>query len=108
MEIFWRIYYADGSTFDNTMGAPHETPSTGFVCARGYDETGVRYIMHGWDHYRFDKASEQWWGCDLVGVLCAARLRTLNAYIEGQTVTKSQYNALMKRAHDDPDFAKDK
>ena len=29
--VRWRIYYEDGSTFDSTQGAPHESPPWGAV-----------------------------------------------------------------------------
>ena len=104
----WRIYYADYTIFDNTQGDPEDAPTEGFICALGYDETGARYIMHKWDHYRFDKASNQWWGCDVFGVFQALRLGEMYAYKEGRTVSKTLYNELMAKAHNDPDFARDR
>ena len=104
MPPLWRIYYDDGSTFDSDQGEPHEAPSQGFICAVGYDELGDRYIMHGWDHYCFDQASQQFWGMDLMGVFDRLRRNVLFAYKEGRTVTKSEWQAIMSRAHEDPDF----
>jgi hypothetical protein len=98
----WRIFYDDGSTFDSTQGEPHEAPTEGFVCAVGYDETGSRYIMHGWDFYCFDEG--QWWGMDRMGLHDRLRRNALYAYKEGRTVTKSRFSELTTRAHLDPDF----
>jgi len=100
----WRIYYDDGSTFDSSMGEPHEAPSTGFICAIGYDETGKRYIMHGWDHYCWDVEADQWWGMDLMGVFDRLRRNLVYAYKEGRTVKRSTWTELMVRANNDPDF----
>lgn len=100
----WRIYYADGSTFDSTMGEPHEAPPEGFVCAVGYDETGTRYIMHGWDFYQWDRDAAQWWGMDRTGLHDRLRRNLVYAYKEGRTVTKARFQELMNRAHADPDF----
>lgn len=101
----WRIYYRDGTTFDNTQGAPHEAPSEFFICALGYGEDSVRYMLHGWNYYRWDKESEQWWGFDRQGL--HTRLRhndEVYAYKEGYTVTKTLFNEITDRAHRDPGF----
>lgn len=100
----WRIYYDDGSTFDKTEGEPHDAPPYGFVCAVGYDESDNRYIMHGWDHYCWDKDSQQWWGMDVFGLIDRLTLNKVYAYKLGRTVTKSKFKEIMAKAHADPDF----
>lgn len=100
----WRIYYSDGSTFDSTQGAPHEAPAEGFICSVGYDESGARYIMHGWDYYCYDLDSQQWWGCDQTGLHDRLRRNVMYAYKEGRTVTKTQHQRVMQAAHTDPQF----
>lgn len=104
-KLTWRIYYDDGSTFDSTQGYPHHAPAMGFICAVGYEPSGSRYVMHGWDHYRWDKETGQWWGMDLFGVFDRLRFnREIYAYKEGRTVSVATWNLLMQRAHRDPDF----
>lgn len=101
----WRIYYDDGTTYDSSRGEPHEAPAAGFICAVGYEQDGNRYIMHGWDHYRYDRTIEQWWGMDLFGVF--DRLRhggEVYAYKEGRTVSKALFQKIMNDAHHDPQF----
>lgn len=100
----WRIYYSDGSTFDSTMGGPEGAPPFGFVCAVGYDETGARYIMHGWDHYQWDVDTAQWWGMDLCGLFDRLTRNLVFAYKQGRTVTKTDFQRIMQTAHTDPDF----
>jgi len=100
----WRIYYSDGGTFDSLDGSPHDAPSEGFICAVGYDEQGGRYIMHGWDFYRYDLDSDQWWGMDVYGLHDALRRNLVYAYKEGRTVTKTQWQRLLQMANVDPDF----
>jgi hypothetical protein len=102
--VLWRIYYADGATFSSADGAPHEAPSEGFVCAVGYEPSGRRYIMHGWNFYRFDHASAQWWGMDQFGLHDALRRNDVYAYKEGRTVRREVWEDLMQRANLDPDF----
>ena len=65
----WRIYYADGSTFDSSMGEPHEAPSLGFVAVVAYHPvTGKRYIQQSWDYY-FYHTDFEWWGLDTRGLV---------------------------------------
>lgn len=100
----WRVYYSDGSTFDSTQGGPEDAPPWGFICAVGYDEAGARYIMHGWDHYCWDVESSQWWGMDLCGLFDRLSSNLVFAYKQGRTITKTDFQATMQRAHLDPDF----
>lgn len=70
----WRIYYADGSTFDSTQGWPSDAPREGFIGAIGYAEDKTRYIMSKWDFYRYDHGAKQFWGCDIWGLQDFARV----------------------------------
>ena len=101
----WRIYYDDESTFDSTMGDPEAAPTDGFVVCVGIGKDGNRYKMMGWDFYRFDTATQQWWGHNIYGIL--GRLRgnmEVRALKEGRTMDTAPYQALCDAAHRDPDF----
>tara|TARA_R110000772_G_scaffold81597_3_gene173498 strand:- start:1425 stop:1760 length:336 start_codon:yes stop_codon:yes gene_type:complete len=105
MEHPWQIYYADGSTFSHLDGEPHEAPSEFFICALGYDQDGSRYIMHGWNYYRWDKETNVWWGMDRQGL--HTRLRhggDIYAYKEGYTIAKELWGNFMSKANKNPDF----
>lgn len=97
----WIIYYDSGETFSSEQGHPGEAPSEGFICAVGWDESGDRYIMHGWDFYCWDVESDQWWGMDNCGLHDRLRRNKVFAYKEGRTVTKASYNETMQRAHEE-------
>ena len=101
----WCIYYADGSTFTNLDGEPDEAPVEFFICALGYDQDDIRYIMHGWNYYRWDKDTAQWWGFDRQGL--HTRLRhngDIYAYKEGYTIAKVKWSEITSRANLNPDF----
>lgn len=100
----WRVYYEDGSTFSSDDGPPERAPPFGFICAIGYDETGGRYIMHGWDHYCWDVAAQQWWGMDLCGLIDRLARNVVTAYKQGRTVTKTRFQEIMQAANLDPEF----
>lgn len=111
----WKIYYDDGSTWDHTMldpdhpewSAEEAAPSYGFICALGYDEGNKRYIMHGWDHYHYDKETLQWWGMDREGLTDRLCRNLVYAYKLGRTVSKTRFYELMDLAHRDPDYPMD-
>ena len=108
----WRIYYADGSTFDSTQGGPEEAPLDGFVCAVGYRcaATSERYITYGKNHYFYNEEGDEWWGIDWHGMLDRARMYSREksnpfwAYKEGRMVDDDRFRELMALAHRDPDF----
>lgn len=101
----WKIIYDDYSTFTDEDGEPHEAPAMGFILAIGYDQQGNRYIMQGWDHYRWDRETEQWWGMDTFGVFDRLRFnQEVYAYKEGRTVSKLRWTDMLEKANLDPNF----
>lgn len=106
----WRIYYADGSTFDSTQGEPVDAPLDGFICAVGYTAVGKRYITHGKNHYIWHEEEQEWWAIDWHGILDRVRMfaredkNPFPAYKEGRMVGDQRFQELMNLAHRDPDF----
>lgn len=101
----WRIYYSDGTTVDNTKGGPQYAPSYGIVCIVQPDDMVGRQIMHGWDWYYWHEETQQWWGCDIYGLL--DRLlhnMQVTAVKQGRTVSNKDWQSIMQRANEDPDF----
>ena len=50
----WRIYYADGSVFDSTMGTWAEAPPFGAQCVVWYVVDGRKMIHSGKDVYAYE------------------------------------------------------
>lgn len=112
----WRIYYDDGSTFDSRDGKPEDAPPEGVICIVGYKLGGKRYIAHGGavdstavvrgyaQFYCFDVETGEWWGMDLAGLLDRLRRNLVHAFKEGRSIPCEQFQAIMHRAHTDPDF----
>jgi hypothetical protein len=100
----WRVFYEDGSTFDSSQGSPDDAPPEGFVCSLGYDKSGQRYIMHGFDFYMWDVEGDQWWGSCIHGLMDRLRRRKVYGFIEGRTVTREKWNEIITKADGDPDF----
>lgn len=110
----WRIYYANGSTFDSGAGFPEDAPADGVVCIVYPDDQTGRVVMHGWDWYWFHETSKQWWGCQLSALLSLLKrsghegldgaLVPIRAVKEGMTVSNGDWKLIMQKAKDDPDF----
>jgi hypothetical protein len=115
----WRIYYSDGSTFDHTQGEPHEAPAEGVLCIVALDRHGRRYIASGHaadgrderlpgryaQFFRYDRDSGEWWPMDMPGLFDALRRNVVYAFKEGRSVDNEIFQAVLTRAHNDPDFS---
>jgi len=115
----WRLYYADGSTFDNMQGTWEEAPQMGIIAAVTADETKGRLVYHKMDFYYkvgehfgcsdlvFDLA--QRFGFDLEGWDTKAELLDLmHKHPEvkfGEWVANDEYRAILNKATTDPDFS---
>lgn len=101
----WRIYYADGSTFSNEDGGPHDAPYYGVqaVCQPEPD-VGLE-TLHAFDYYTYAKG--RWYGLSghdgLVDHVTAYAPQIM-ALVVGRQIQRQQYQAIMRRALHDPDF----
>lgn len=101
----WRIYYADGSTFDSNMGSPEDAPSYGILCIVFSDEDHGRLVMQGWDWYFYHDEEKNWWGADIHGLL-DQMLHNLpvRALKQGRNSPARVWRETLHRATNDPDF----
>lgn len=107
----WRIYYDDGSTFDDSMGEPEHAPSFGVVVIIGYDEEGERMLLHKWNYYwtKDLKGRAIWYGSDNIGLidqLAHDRDRNVHGLKIGRTISNSDYRNFLGIAAYDSDFPK--
>ena len=100
----WRIYYGDGSTFDDTAGEPNDAPAHGVVAVVYPDLEVGRFVLHQWDWY-YCKNGE-WWGSDTFGLLDQMMhfAPQITAIKQGRTFTNPEYRTVLGRAIGDPDF----
>ena len=102
----WRIYYADGSTFDDSAGAPADAPTTGVIVivqrAESLHWPRVICCAHDWYWWRPDEG--RWYGGDVHGFLDQAAHCGAVWAKQGRMVTHDAYNAIMQRASHDHEF----
>lgn len=94
----WRIYYADGTTFDSGKGEPKSAPAFGVQVIVQYD-SGKQVISRS-DYYWFDGI---WYGGDLFG-LFDFLARDGGPVKFGRCLPRAEFDAIHKRAVEDPDF----
>lgn len=63
----WRIYYANGETFDSDDGAPIEAPVFGVICAispnaSDPDKSDPSHLTVQWDRFYWHPVHKEWWG----------------------------------------------
>lgn len=109
--ILWRVYFADGSTFDNTQGQAWDVLDKGIICIVSPDKTAMhnnrgRVVLNGVDHYWYHIKEQEWQGCDYISLpmYLLTDIRYMVAYRQGRTIGPNEYDTIMERATTDPDF----
>lgn len=103
----WRIYYADGSTFDNQDGAPSDAPGLGIiVIVQKHDDAREgAYLQHRADYYIW--ADLRWWACDLFRFwqyIFSQKYDHEKVALAGETIHNSTYVEIVRTAKNDKDF----
>ena len=107
--ITWRIYYMDGTTFDNTQGDVYDAPYDGVICIVCLNEKNNRRTLNAFDVYYYVKSQDSWLGSQHGFAIwrLAKHSRNYVAPKIGEThPDDSTYEAIMKKAHEDRDFPK--
>lgn len=104
MDLRWKIYYVDGSTFSNQDGSPEDAPGWGVVAVIQEDDvTGVQ-VHHQHDFYCFAFEFGGWYALDYFGFAQYASRPGLKIVKLGDVMPTHKYRELMASLHDDPDL----
>lgn len=104
MSLQWRIYYGDGSTFDNTQGEPDESPALNVQVITIIDPDVGRLLLHRYDFYWYDFDHAIWSAGDIFGMfdyLCQPGIKVVRF---GRSIVNREYREIVTRAGSDPDF----
>jgi hypothetical protein len=99
----WRIYYGDGTTFDNTQGEPEDAPPVDVQVIIQPNKDSGRQTIHQWDWYYWRNGL--WYGSDIWGLLDQLLWNNVTAVKQGRTLSNEDHEKIMKKAMADPDFA---
>ena len=107
----WRIYYDDGTTFDNTMGEPEHAPSFGIIAIVAYDEVHERMVLQKWNYYWCKDLDGRpiWYGSDQIGLidqLAHDANREVHGLKLGRTIANKLFQDIIIIAANDPDLTK--
>jgi len=106
MMLSWRIYYGDGSTFDNKQGDPSRCSNINVQAIVVKDDINGNSIWYGFDFYLYNRAGG-WIGVKDVAALLD---HLLNAFDElavvkqGRTIGDELWRTIFHRAMHDQDF----
>jgi len=99
--VSYRIYYADGSTYD---GDPWQAPFYRALLILERDPDHGRRIVSGADYYCWMPEENRWRGYDLPGMMQYMYIPGPKRYLVGEMVNNDLWNATYRRAENDPDF----
>jgi hypothetical protein len=101
----WRIYYDDGSTFDNLQGTADEAPPFGVQSVVQLTKAGsYRTPLTGLDYYVMLESGE-WVGSDLTGILDKLINRIpFSGFLVGRWVELTVFHEVTHKAMQDRDF----
>jgi len=101
----WRIYYGDGSTFDNLQGSPDEAPPFGVqFIVQIYADDKKRDTLKQADYFVMLE-SGTWVGSDITGILDKLIHRIpFTGLLVGRWIEVEDYEALQLKVARDKDF----
>lgn len=103
--ILWRIYYSDGSTFDNTQGGPSEAPRRGVqIILIKHGRKGVRKLRLA-DYYLWSPTMTRWLEAqDSAAVIVRALMEPHIILLAGEYISEEDHGRILIEADNDPDF----
>lgn len=102
--LHWRIYYDDGTTYDNEDGSPENAPKQGVISVVHKDKEVGRSITTQYDFYWWNYDISQWYGGDIFGLWDYLTQPGEKIVLFGRSVPRQCYRNIQQNAIDDPDF----
>lgn len=104
MDLRWKIYYVDGSTFSNKDGNPEDAIGWGVAAVVQEDDTVGVQVHHLNDFYCFAVEFGGWAGLDYFG-LAQYLARPGKKIIKlGEVMPTEKYKELIASVREDPDL----
>lgn len=100
----WRVYYDDGTTYDDGDGPPGQAPKQGVICTVHRDAEVGRQIITHYDFYWWNADAGCWWGGDIFGLWDYLTRPGEKVVLFGRSVPNDHYREIHRRAVEDADF----
>ena len=101
----WKIFYADGTTFDSGQGTPQDAPAKDVGVLVQEDGRCGRRILKFMDWFRWDVSAGRWFDCEQFDVLFYLTRHGTVTALRGQYMPEAKFQKILIAAHDD-DFIK--
>jgi len=103
----WRIYYADGTTYDSDQGDPWDAPATRVILIlnRHHDSREAAYFQWMNDYYLWK--DNRWYATDYGALMFYWFIEKYDhprASLAGETVDNETWNRIREIAKADKDF----
>lgn len=97
----WKIFYADGSTFDSSQGGPGDAPARGVAIVQVEDGSRGRRTLRMQDWYRWCPAADRWFDGDAWSVLRELTRHGQVIALPGEYMLEADFEQIMIAAHED-------
>ncbi len=101
-EPLWRIYYADGGTFDSTQGCPSNAPAWGVQAIVQACTDEGKHVLAQFDYYWF--TAGRWYAGDFAGLIDFLARSIVAVVRFGRVLAPREFERIRARADADPDF----
>ena len=102
MTVEWRVYYEDGSVFDDTQGSWDDAPIDGVQAVAVRNHLCGRQVHSGREYYLIPPHIDHVVSVNDLG----PTLRRLRWIKFGREIPKEQFQKILKQACEDPVFPK--
>jgi len=99
--LAWRIYYGDGTAYDNRDGDAYAAPARDvqIVCVADRDNGWT--LRDNVDFYWYVPDADTWHGGDLFGLFDYLIMPGAKRVLFGRTITTQEFRAIHRRACDE-------
>ncbi len=101
--LLWRLYYADGSTYDSTQGSHLQAPAFGVQAVVQKCPEEGRHVICQCDYYWYDLKTYRWYGGDFAGLIDFLT-HSWGPVRLGRVLAPKEFERIRARADADPDF----
>jgi hypothetical protein len=98
LNVRWRIYYGDDSTFSDEDGDPSQAPALDVQVVAVADETVGRFFYSQRDYYWYDTDGGVWYAADLFGLWDYLARPGWKRVLFGRTRPRAEFEAVFRQA----------
>jgi hypothetical protein len=104
LSLRWKVFYQGGSIYSAADGSAFDAPARGVLMIANSND------RHGWalcrsnDYYWWLPEDDAWQGGDIFGLWDYLIEPGPKKVLFGRTVSNAEFEAVLMRAHDDPDI----